>query len=103
MLGVEPDASMAAIARSHGVTVEDGTFEEWDPRDRLFDLVVSGQAWHWVEPVAGAAKAAAVLPPGGHLAVFWNRGRNDPATWAALDAVYDRLAPAIAGDVAPGR
>ena len=30
VLGVEPDPSMAAIARSHGVTVEAGTFEEWD-------------------------------------------------------------------------
>lgn len=96
VLGVEPDASMAAIARGHGVTVEDGTFEHWDPRERTFDLVMSGQAWHWVEPVAGAAKAAAVLRPGGHLAVFWNRGRNAPDLGAALDAVYERLAPSLA-------
>ena len=96
VLGVEPDASMAAIARSHGVTVEAGTFEEWDPRQRMFDLVTSGQAWHWVQPEAGAAKAASVLRPGGHLAVFWNRGRHDPETGAALDVVYARLAPSIA-------
>jgi SAM-dependent methyltransferase len=96
VLGVEPDASMAAIARSHDVTVEDGTFESWDPRDRIFDLVMSGQAWHWVEPVAGAEKAAAVLRPGGHVAVFWNRGRNDPGIAAAIDAVYERLAPPLA-------
>ncbi|MGA7988164.1 MAG: class I SAM-dependent methyltransferase [Candidatus Dormiibacterota bacterium] len=105
VLGVEPDPSMAAIARSHGVTVEDATFEAWDPRNRLFDLVMSGQAWHWVEPVAGAAKAAAVLRPGGHLAVFWNRGRNDPDIGTALDAVYERLAPSLATpakDLRPG-
>jgi trans-aconitate methyltransferase len=96
VLGVEPDASMAAVAQSHGVTVEPGTFEEWDPRQRMFDLVMSGQAWHWVQPEAGAAKAASVLRPGGHLAVFWNRGRHDPETGAALDAVYARLAPSIA-------
>jgi SAM-dependent methyltransferase len=105
VLGVEPDASMAAIARSHDVTVEDGAFEQWDPRDRMFDLVMSGQAWHWVEPVAGTAKAAAVLRPGGHLAVFWNRGRNDPGIAAALDAVYERLAPSLSTpskDLRPG-
>jgi SAM-dependent methyltransferase len=96
VLGVEPDPSMAAIARSHGVTVEAGSFEEWGPRQRLFDLVMSGQAWHWVEPEAGTAKAASVLHPGGHLAVFWNRGRHDPETAAALDAVYARIAPSIA-------
>lgn len=96
VIGVEPDPSMAAIARSHGVSVEAGTFEEWDPRQRLFDLVMSGQAWHWVQPDAGAAKAASVLRQGGHLAVFWNRGRHDSETGAALDAVYARLAPSIA-------
>lgn len=96
VIGVEPDASMAAIARSHGVTVDDGTFEDWDPRGRMFDLVMSGQAWHWVQPEAGTAGAVSVLRPGGHLAVFWNRGRHDPETGAALDAVYARLAPSIA-------
>ncbi|MCW2935319.1 MAG: hypothetical protein JWM19_6281 [Actinomycetia bacterium] len=29
---------------------------------------VAAQAWHWVDPVAGAAKAAVVLRPGGRLA-----------------------------------
>ncbi len=96
VIGVEPDPSMAAIARSHGVTVEEGTFEDWDPRQRRFDLVMSGQAWHWVQPEAGAAKAASVLRHGGRLAVFWNRGRHDSETGAALDAVYARLAPSIA-------
>jgi SAM-dependent methyltransferase len=95
VIGVEPDASMAAIARAHGITVEDGTFEQWDPRHRRVDLVVSGQAWHWVEPRAGVAKAASVLNPGGHLAVFWNRGRHDPTTAAALDLVYERVAPSL--------
>ena len=96
VLGVEPDASMAQIARSHRVTVEPGTFEAWDPRQRMFDLVMSGQAWHWVQPEAGTAKAASVLRLGGHLAVFWNRGRHDADTGAALDAVYARIAPSIA-------
>jgi len=59
------------------------------------DLLVSGQAWHWIEPEAGVAKAASVINPGGHLAVFWNRGRHDPGTAAALDLVYERLAPSI--------
>jgi len=47
-------------------------FEDWDPVGRTFDAVIAAQAWHWVDPVAGAAKAAAVLRPGGRLAVFWN-------------------------------
>ncbi len=34
--------------------------------------MVAGQAWHWIDPVVGARKAATVLRPKGRLAVFWN-------------------------------
>jgi SAM-dependent methyltransferase len=97
VLGVEPDPAMAAIARSHGVTVEEATFETWEPRGRMYDLIVSGQAWHWVDPEVGVAKAASVLHPGGHLGVFWNRGRPESVAAEALEAVYQRIAPEIAG------
>ena len=97
VLGVEPDPSMAAIARSHGITVEEATFETWDPRGRMYDLIVSGQAWHCVNPEVGVVKAASVLHPGGHLGVFWNRGRPESVAAEALEAVYRRIAPEIAG------
>jgi SAM-dependent methyltransferase len=96
VLGVEPDPSMAAIARSHGITVEESTFETWDARGRMYDLIVSGQAWHWVDPKVGVPKAAALLRPGGHLAVFWNRGRPDGDSAQVLDEAYVRIAPEIA-------
>ncbi len=97
VVGVEPDAAMAAIARSHGVTVEEATFETWDPRGRMYDLIVSGQAWHWVNPEVGVVKAASLLHPGGHLGVFWNQGRPERRAAEALEAVYQRIAPGIAG------
>lgn len=96
VLGIEPDPSMAAVARGHGITVEDATFEDWDPRGRVYDLIVSGQAWHWVDPERGVAKAGSLLRPGGHLGVFWNRGRPDEDAARAFDAVYTRLAPELA-------
>ncbi len=72
VLGVEVDSRMAEFARRHGAQVEVAKFEEWDPAGRTFDIVIAGQTWHWVDPVAGAAKAASVLRPGGRLALFWN-------------------------------
>ncbi|MFI1970459.1 class I SAM-dependent methyltransferase [Streptomyces cinnamoneus] len=72
VLGVEPDARMAGVARSLKGDVDVATFEDWDPAGRTFDAIVSGQAWHWIDPIAGAAKAARVLRPGGSLAAFWN-------------------------------
>src|SRR5215471_4060471 len=72
VLGIDPDARMADLARRLGVEAEVATFEAWDPAGRLFDAVIAGQAWHWVDPVAGASQAAAVLRPGGRMALFWN-------------------------------
>jgi SAM-dependent methyltransferase len=72
VLGVEPDPRMAELARQGGTETEVAKFEDWDPAGRTFDAVTAAQAWHWVDPVAGVAKAAAVLRPGGRLAVFWN-------------------------------
>jgi SAM-dependent methyltransferase len=101
VLGVEPDSRMASVAESHGIQVEVASFEAWDQGHRIFDLVVSGQAWHWVDPSVGARKAAAILRPGGRLAIFWNRGRPDAETKAALDEVYLRFAPALAKESGP--
>jgi SAM-dependent methyltransferase len=70
VLGVEPDARMADFARSRGLQVEVAAFEDWQPGGRTFDAVIAAQSWHWVDPVAGAVKAARVLRPGGQLAIF---------------------------------
>jgi SAM-dependent methyltransferase len=93
VLGVEPDERMAEYARRGGVTVEVSTIEAWDPAGRTFDAVVAGQTWHWVDPVAGAAKAAAVLRPGGLLALFWNAGEMPPEIGAAFGDVFERVLP----------
>jgi SAM-dependent methyltransferase len=93
VLGVEPDARMADFARHSGVEVEVATFEEWDAAGHTFDAVVAGQAWHWVDPVAGVRKAAQVLRPGGLLAVFGHVFEAPPEAAAAVAAAYRRVAP----------
>jgi len=93
VLGVDVDARMADLARRRGLDVEVAKFEDWQPADRQFDTVVSGQAWHWVDPVAGAAKAVQVLRPGGRLAVFWNEFEVPADLGEAFTAVYHRIMP----------
>ncbi|GAA1256308.1 class I SAM-dependent methyltransferase [Kitasatospora nipponensis] len=93
LLGVEPDPRMADFARRGGIEVEVARFEEWEPAGRTFDAVVAGQAWHWVDAVVGARKAARVLRPGGRLAAFWNVARPPAEVARAFAAVYERLAP----------
>jgi SAM-dependent methyltransferase len=93
--GLEPDARMASVARRHGVSVEEGTFEQWEAGDRRFDLLMAAQAWHWVDPHAGAAKAAEVLQPGGRIGLFWNQANPGPEISDALDRAYTRHAPEL--------
>jgi SAM-dependent methyltransferase len=93
VLGVDPDARMAELARQAGVEVEVSTFEAWDPAGRVFDAAVAGQAWHWVDPVAGAAKAAQALRPGGRLALFWNSFQPPSDVGEAIAAAYRRVLP----------
>ena len=93
VLGVEVDPRMAQLARLKGVDVEVARFEDWDPRARRFDLVVSAQAWHWVEPRAGAMRAAQALREGGRLGVFWNFGDPPARVRRLLSPIYARLKP----------
>ncbi|MFI1073700.1 class I SAM-dependent methyltransferase [Streptomyces puniciscabiei] len=93
VLGVEPDPRMAEFARHKGLEVEVARFEDWDPAARTFDALIAGTAWHWIDPVAGAVKAARILRPGGRLALFWNAFQPTPEVAEAFGAVYARVLP----------
>ena len=73
---VELGASMAATARRRlaefpRVSVITSAFEQWDPgREVAFDLIYAATAWKWVDPTVKYERAAALLRPGGHLAVW---------------------------------
>ena len=95
VLGVELDERMADIARRHGVAVEVGAFETWDPQGRHFDLLTSGDAWGWIEPEAGVDKAAESLRPGGTIACFWTTRVLSEDVSAVLSRVYAEHAPEV--------
>jgi SAM-dependent methyltransferase len=61
VLGVEPGANLAALARRYA-PVELSTFEEWDPAGRTFDAVVCATAWHWLDPATRVQRAFALAP-----------------------------------------
>lgn len=95
VLGVELDARMADFARRSGVAVEVARFEAWEPAGRAFDAVVSGQSWHWIDPLAGAVKAAQALRPRGRLAVFWNIQQPPPDLAESFSEIYRRVLPEL--------
>lgn len=93
VLGVEPDARMAEFARTTGLPVEVATFEAWQPAGRTFDAVTAAQSWHWVDPVAGARKAAQVLRPGGRLAIFGHVFEPPAEVAEPFAAAFRRVLP----------
>jgi len=97
VVGVEPDARMAALAKRRGVNVVVAPFEIWTAPDDPFDLVVSAQAWHWVDQDVGPTTAAEVLRSGGRLALLSNGYELVSAVRDELHAVYRKHGPQIVG------
>jgi SAM-dependent methyltransferase len=84
------------------VSVVTSSFEDWEPPQGVrFDLVYAATAWHWVDPETRYAKAATLLAPGGHLAV-WAAEHAFPSDFdpffTEIQRVYDELGE---GDGAP--
>jgi SAM-dependent methyltransferase len=101
ILALEPDPSMVVVARRNcqrfpAVRIEVTTFENWTVLPSRFGLVLSAQAWHWVDPDVRYAKAAEALRPGGALALFWHRTHwQDEELRAELDDLYRRVVPEL--------
>jgi SAM-dependent methyltransferase len=101
LLCLEPGAQLAAAAAERfrsaaNVAIEVVTFEDWPVPRGAFDLVVSAQAFHWIDPDVGLPKAAAALRSTGALALFWNLPVDEPATSEGRsDTALMELSPAI--------
>jgi SAM-dependent methyltransferase len=103
---VEPDPAMAGILAASctgypGVSVVVGSFEGYRPA-RPCGLLFSAQAWHWMDPAVRWEHAAAVLAPGGSLALFWNFDRiSDGTVQDEVTQAHRALTPHIEWDTAP--
>ena len=94
VLAIEPGKEMAAIAENKfetnpEVQVQLSKFEDWDDRGERFGIVAAAQSFHWVDPTIKYLKSAAVLKPGGYIALFWNTAYGlDREIWHRLDEIY---------------
>jgi SAM-dependent methyltransferase len=104
---IEPGESMAEVARRKlkqypGIQFSITSFEEWKGPEEHFDLVISGQAFHWIDPQIGYFKVHRLLKPGGWMALFWNMADEN---WEPVDddvrRVYREYAPTLTEDL-PG-
>jgi SAM-dependent methyltransferase len=105
VVGLELGESLADLARQNlaafpRVRIVNASFEAWEPEAEPFDAVVSFNAFHWLDPDIRLAKSAAVLRPGGALAVMgsaFGLHEGADATWLALAEDYE----AVVGELEP--
>jgi SAM-dependent methyltransferase len=99
ILALEPGNEMAALVTKKcapypNVRVSQMTFEEWSVAGQTFDLVLSAQAFHWIEPYSGCKKAATALRSGGTMALVWNNDvSQETPFYKATQPIYDRYMP----------
>ncbi len=98
VVAIEPSPALAAqlSARSgvaEGLEVVVSAFEDAELEPSSFDLVVAATSFHWLDPEQALPKIAAVLRPGGWLALWWNTfgdpDRPDPFHDATVSLLGD--------------
>ena len=98
VVGLELGPELAALARRKlaafpHVSIVNEPFESWEP-DGDFDAVVSFTAFHWIDPEVRFAKSAAVLRPGGALALVQpHTVLNGDPFWIDVQEDYDAVVP----------
>jgi len=103
---IELGPKLAEIARARlaafpSAQVTVGAFETLETETR-FDLIVSAQAFHWIDRDVRVRKAATFLRPGGSLAIWWNkhvRVSADRGFFDAAQAIYREIVPGLELDL----
>jgi ubiquinone/menaquinone biosynthesis C-methylase UbiE len=92
LTAIDIGASMIAAARRRlagsEVSFQVTSFEDLDAGDASFDLVISGAAFHWIDPEAAFSKSARLLRPGGWLALLGTEERYADPVGEALDDLW---------------
>ena len=79
-MGLELGQTLASLtckklADFTNVSILNTSFEAYKP-DKRFDLLLSAQAFHWIEPEFGIKKTAELLKPNGSVALVWQLDKS---------------------------
>lgn len=107
---LEPAENMARVLRANAdregvgalVTVRVTAFEQVDPGEGPYGLVVAAQSFHWTDPDTRWARLVELIAPDGAAAMFWNNWSLDPAAndVDGIREVYRHHGPDLTPDLA---
>jgi SAM-dependent methyltransferase len=101
VVALEPGPALAQLAAQRfaafpKVEVIQASFEDWEPGDRRFDVLVAANCWHWVDPAVRWRKAHDVLAPEGWLVILSHlvvREPGEPEVYAETADLHEAYAP----------
>jgi 2-polyprenyl-3-methyl-5-hydroxy-6-metoxy-1,4-benzoquinol methylase len=92
LTAIDIGASMVGVAQrrlaSSAVSFQVASFEDFAGADASFDLIISANAFHWVDPEVKFDKPARLLRPGGWLALLGIVELYDDPLGAALVGMW---------------
>jgi ubiquinone/menaquinone biosynthesis C-methylase UbiE len=92
LTAIDIGPAMIAAARQRvadaDLSFQVASFEDFAAAGSSFDLIVSGTAFHWVDPEVKFSKPARLLRPGGWLALLATRERYDDPFGTALTGMW---------------
>lgn len=101
IVGIELGEGLAAGAREKladfpNAKIINADFETWEPTDERFDAIVAFTAFHWLDPEIRYRKSAALLKPGGTLAVIATQHvvpEGGDRFWRDVQQDYEAVVP----------
>jgi SAM-dependent methyltransferase len=108
VLALDQGPRLAALAAKHcrshpRVRVVACAFEDWIDVSESYDLFLSANAFHWIRPDYGLARAAELVKTGGTIALVWTIDRSEGTPfWQATDPLYRIYNPVDSSPKPPG-
>lgn len=103
LLGIELGENLAEYARRRckdfpNAVIVQSAFENYELTPHSFDLVISADAFHWIQPEIGYPKLIQALKPTGCIALFWLIEPDLQTEWTrALDGIFHNYVPQDGG------
>jgi len=99
-------AKLREVLPDPALTVSVGNFEEVPSNGADYDCLFAATAYHWIDPRAQCDRPAALLKPGGIVAIvdlIQVDSPNDRGFFAAAQPIYERYGEGHEGPPAPRR
>lgn len=98
VIAIEKGESLSKIAlnkiKKYGIgQIINSTFEEWMPIGK-FKLMISAQAFHWIDKESGIDKILKILEENGSIGLIWNLDESQETEfWKQTNKVYEKYLP----------